>query len=78
MAFDFKKEYREFYLPKGAPQIVDVPQMRFVALRGEGDPNQPGGAYQRALEVLYAVVAVVAATPMAPPPVIIPAAIIGT
>ena len=55
MAFDFKKEYREFYLPKGAPQIVDVPEMRFVAVRGAGDPNEPGGAYSRALEVLYAV-----------------------
>ena len=42
MAFDFKKEYREFYLPKGAPQIVDVPEMRFVAVRGQGDPNAPG------------------------------------
>ena len=55
MAFDFKKEYKEFYLPKGAPQIVDVPEMRFVAVRGAGDPNEPGGAYSRALEVLYAV-----------------------
>ena len=55
MAFDFKKEYREFYLPKGAPQIVDVPEMRFVAMRGRGDPNEPCGAYSRALEVLYAV-----------------------
>ena len=54
MAFDFKKEYREFYLPKGAPQIVDVPWMRFVAVRGRGDPNEPGGAYSHALEVLYA------------------------
>ena len=55
MAFDFKKEYREFYLPKATPQIVDVPEMRFIAVRGEGDPNEPGGAYQHALEVLYAV-----------------------
>ena len=55
MAFDFKKEYREFYLPKGAPQIVDVPEMRFIAVRGEDDPNEPGGAYSRALEVLDAV-----------------------
>ena len=55
MAFDFKKAYKEFYMPKGAPQIVDVPEMRFVAVRGQGDPNEPGGAYSRALEVLYAV-----------------------
>ena len=55
MAFDFKKEYREFYLPKDRPTIVDVPEMRFVALRGAGDPNAPDGNYQRALAVLYAV-----------------------
>lgn len=54
MAFDFKKEYREFYLPKGAPEIIEVPQMRFVAVRGKGDPNAAGGDYQRALEILYA------------------------
>ena len=55
MAFDYKKEYREFYLPKGAPGIIDVPEMRFVAVRGAGDPNTPDGDYRRALEVLYAV-----------------------
>ena len=55
MAFDFKKEYREFYLPKNRPELVLVPPMRFVAVRGEGDPNEPGGAYQAALGALYAV-----------------------
>lgn len=55
MAFDFKKEYREFYLPKDDPEIVEVPEMQFVAVRGKGDPNEPGGAYQAALAVLYAV-----------------------
>ncbi len=55
MAFDFKKEYREFYLPKGAPEIVTVPELSFVAVRGSGDPNEPDGAYQKALAVLYAV-----------------------
>lgn len=55
MAFDFKKEYREFYLPKNYPELVLVPPMRFVAVRGEGDPNEPGGAYQAALGALYAV-----------------------
>lgn len=55
MAFDFKKEYREFYLPKNRPELVFVPPMRFVAVRGEGDPNEPGGAYQAALGALYAV-----------------------
>ena len=55
MAFDFKKEYRQFYLPPRRPDIVRVPEMRFAAVRGHGDPNEAGGDYQRALSMLYAV-----------------------
>ena len=55
MAFDFKKEYKEFYMPKNSPQIVDVPKANYIALRGRGDPNEEGGAYQKALGLLYAV-----------------------
>ena len=55
MAFDFKKEYREFYLPKNRPEIVTVPKTNYIAVRGHGDPNEPGGAYQKAIEVLYSV-----------------------
>lgn len=55
MAFDFKKEYKEFYQPKGIPQIVEIPQMNYIAVRGSGNPNQPGGEYQQAVSVLYAV-----------------------
>ena len=55
MAFDFKKEFKEFYLPKGKPEIVTVPEMNYIAVQGRGDPNQEGGAYQRAMGVLYAV-----------------------
>ena len=55
MAFDFKKEYRAFYLPKNRPELVRVPAMNYVAVRGQGDPNVPGGAYQQAIGVLYAV-----------------------
>ena len=55
MAFDFKKEYREFYLPKNKPEIVTVPKMNYIAVRGKGNPNEAGGAYQRAVGVLYAV-----------------------
>ena len=55
MAFDFKKEYREFYLPKAKPGIVTVPPANYIAVRGEGDPNVEGGAYQLAIGVLYAV-----------------------
>ena len=55
MAFDFKKEYKEFYMPKNKPEIVNVPESNYVAVRGKGDPNEAGGAYQQALGVLYAV-----------------------
>ena len=55
MAFDFKKEYKEFYLAKSKPQIVTVPPMNYVAVRGTGDPNEEGGAYKAAIAVLYAV-----------------------
>ena len=55
MAFDFKKEYKEFYLPKNSPEIVTVPLAHYIAVRGQGDPNEVGGAYQQAIGVLYAV-----------------------
>ena len=55
MPFDFKKEYKEFYLPKAVPQIVTVPRANYIAVRGQGDPNTEGGAYQDAIGVLYAV-----------------------
>lgn len=55
MAFDFKKEFKEFYMPKNKPEIVTVPKANYIAVRGKGDPNQPGGDYQRAISVLYAV-----------------------
>lgn len=55
MAFDFKKEYKEFYLPKDKPEIVTVPAANFIAVRGKGNPNEEGGAYQEAIGVLYAI-----------------------
>ena len=55
MAFDFKKEYKEFYLPKNEPAIVEVPAVNYIAVRGQGDPNEEGGAYQQAISVLYSV-----------------------
>jgi len=55
MAFDFKKEYKAYYLPKNKPEIVTVPPMQYVAVRGQGDPNEEGGAYKAAIGVLYAV-----------------------
>lgn len=55
MAFDFKKEYKEFYMPKNKPEIVNVPKANYIAVRGKGNPNEEGGAYQKAISVLYAV-----------------------
>lgn len=55
MAFDFKKEQREFYLPKRKPEIIKVPKMSYIAVRGKGDPNEEGGVYQQAIGALYAV-----------------------
>lgn len=55
MAFDFKKEYKEFYMAKNKPQIVDVPRANYIAVRGKGNPNEENGEYQKAISVLYAV-----------------------
>ena len=55
MPFDFKKEYKEFYLPKNKPQIVNVPKANYIAIRGQGNPNEEGGAYKQAIGILYAV-----------------------
>ena len=55
MAFDFKKEYKEFYMPKNKPEIVKIPPMNYVAVRGKGNPNVEGGDYQQAISILYTV-----------------------
>ncbi len=55
MAFDYKKEQKEFYLPPNKPVIVDVPRMNYIAVRGEGDPNEDDGAYKQAIGLLYGV-----------------------
>lgn len=55
MAFDFKKEYKEIYMPKNKPEIVTVPKANYIAVRGEGNPNEEDGAYKNAIGVLYAV-----------------------
>lgn len=55
MAFDFKKEYKEFYLPKAKPELVTVPPINYIAVRGKGDPNEENGAYKQAIGLLYGV-----------------------
>ena len=55
MAFDYKKEYKEFYMPKGTPSIVTVPKMNYVAVRGSGNPNDEDGEYKLAIGLLYGI-----------------------
>ena len=55
MAFDFKKEYKEFYMPKNKPEIVNVPKANYIAVRGNGNPNILDGEYQHSIGVLYAI-----------------------
>ncbi|MDO4175589.1 MAG: GyrI-like domain-containing protein [Eubacteriales bacterium] len=55
MAFDYKKEYKEFYLPPKKPGIVTIPPMHYIAVRGKGNPNEPEGEYKTAIGLLYAI-----------------------
>ena len=55
MAFDYKKEYKEFYMPKNKPGIVTVPRMNYIAVRGKGDPNEEGGEYKESIGLLYGI-----------------------
>ena len=55
MPFDFKKEYKEFYMPKGKPEIVTVPKMNYIAVRGKGNPNVEDGDYKKSIELLYGI-----------------------
>ena len=55
MAFDYKKEYKEFYMPKNKPSIVTVPSMNYIAVRGTGNPNQEDGEYKQSIGLLYGI-----------------------
>jgi hypothetical protein len=55
MAFDYKKEYKEFYMPKKKPELVTVPSMNYIAVRGAGNPNVEGGEYKASIELLYGI-----------------------
>lgn len=55
MPFDYKKEYKEFYLPPKKPSLIEVPPMNYIAVRGKGDPNQPEGEYKEAMGLLYGI-----------------------
>lgn len=53
MAFDYKKEYKEFYQPKKKPSIIDIPKMNYLAVRGRGNPNEENSDYKKSIELLY-------------------------
>ena len=55
MAFDFKKAYKALYMPQNVPELITVPPANYIAVRGHGDPNEEGGAYKQAIEILYSV-----------------------
>ena len=55
MAFDYKKEYKEFYMPKNKPGIVEIPPMNYIAVRGKGNPNAEGGEYKQSIGLLYGI-----------------------
>ena len=55
MAFDYKKEYKEFYMPKNKPSIVNVPKMNYIAVRGKGNPNDENGDYKKTIGLLYGI-----------------------
>lgn len=51
---DYKKEYKDLYLPGTAPVVIQVPKIALIMTDGRGDPNQPDGEYAHAMELLYA------------------------
>ncbi len=55
MAFDYKKEYKEYYMPKNKPHLINVPGMNYIAVYGSGDPNEEGGEYKKSIGKLYAI-----------------------
>ncbi len=55
MAFDYKKEYKEFYMPKKKPTIVTIPKMNYIAVKGKGNPNEENSEYKKSIELLYAI-----------------------
>src|SRR5574344_1038589 len=55
MAFDYKKEYKEFYMPKNKPNIVEIPKMNYLAVRGKGNPNDKDSEYMNSIGLLYSI-----------------------
>ena len=55
MAFDYKKEYKEFYMPKNKPGIIEIPKMNYIAVRGKGNPNDEKGEYKASINLLYGI-----------------------
>ncbi len=55
MTFDYKKEYKEYYMPKNEPNIIKIPKMNYIAVKGKGDPNKENSEYKKTIELLYSI-----------------------
>ena len=53
MAFDYKKEYKDFYQPKNKPEIIAIPKMKFIAVNGKGNPNDANGEYSKSITLIF-------------------------
>ena len=42
-------------MPKGKPEIVTIPKMNYIAVRGKGNPNEEEGEYKKSIELLYGI-----------------------
>lgn len=51
-AFDFKRAYKDLYMPKDEPDLIEVPSMNFLMVDGNGDPNN-NPEFRQATELLY-------------------------
>lgn len=55
MSFDYKKEYKEYYMPKNKPVIINIPKMNYIAVKGKGNPNDENGEYKKSIGLLYGI-----------------------
>ena len=55
MSFDYKKEYKEYYMPKNTPNILEIPKMNYIAVRGKGNPNEENSEYKNSIGLLYSI-----------------------
>lgn len=52
MKHEWRKKEKELYLPKSIPTLINIPQLKYLTITGEGNPN--GEDFKKATEALYA------------------------